>query len=181
MAKNPGKKFEEEFKKSCPSRLLLIRIPDPPQSFKQSDELRFSPQNPCDYIGFDTETRTLFCLELKSTKSRYVSFEDENTRKKTSRLVKRHQIRSLTDFNEYDNVVSGFVFNFRDESETVKRTYFQSIKDFNYMVSNIDKKSFNEIDLIKNNAIKIDGRRMIKNYSWDIESFLNTIATEHSI
>lgn len=169
-SQSAGKVFEKEFRDSCPTRLLLIRIPDPPQSFTQSNALRFAPKNPCDYIGYDTVTKKMFCFELKTTKSKSISVEVDDGK---SAMVKRHQIDSLVDFGEYDGVIAGFVLNFRDEKNLVKRTYFIGIKDFENMMNNIDKKSFNEIDLLKYNAIKIDGKKKIKNYSWDIETFLD--------
>ena len=76
MAKNEGKIFEDSIKKSIPDNVLLIRLNDSPQAFKQSKLTRFTPKNPFDYICFNSETRTLFCLELKTTSNKYMTFED---------------------------------------------------------------------------------------------------------
>ena len=62
MSKNVGKIFEESIKKSIPSYVVLIRLNDSPQAFKQSDLTRFTPQTPFDYIAFDTNSKILHCL-----------------------------------------------------------------------------------------------------------------------
>lgn len=77
------------------------------------------------------------------------------------------------EYAKYDNVVSGFLFNFRSESDNIERTYFQYIDDFMEMVSDIGKKSFNEKDLISHNPIEIKGIKKRVNYKWDIGSFLS--------
>ena len=47
--KNEGKKFETILKSNAPSYLKIVRIPDPPQSFTQRSDTRFSRPNPYDY------------------------------------------------------------------------------------------------------------------------------------
>lgn len=39
---NEGKKFELILKQNAPSYLKMVRIPDPPQSFIQREDTRFS-------------------------------------------------------------------------------------------------------------------------------------------
>ena len=43
------------------------------------------------------------------------------------------------------------------------------------MVKAIGKKSFNEMDLLLNYAIKIVGTKKRVNYTWDIDSLLNKL------
>lgn len=174
--KNVGKRFEANFRDSIPSYALLIRLPDPPQAFSQSSLSRFSVKNPCDFILFDTKNRTLIPIELKTTKNKSMSFEDVNVKEQQSKMIHAHQIVGLTKFAQYDNVVSGFLFDFRDEKNDCERCYFQKIEDFNEMVGNIDKKSFNEIDLIMYKAIKVNGEKKRVNYRWDIENLLDCIS-----
>ena len=64
------------------------------------------------------------------------------------------------------------VLNFRDEENDLQRTYFMNIKNFINMCGKIGKKSFNEIDLIMNGAIKIIGEKKRKRYRWNIDKFL---------
>lgn len=61
----------------------------------------------------------LFTLELKSTKAKSVSFSES--------VIKQHQIDKLLEASEYENVISGFLFNFREPDNKV---YFVTIQDF---------------------------------------------------
>lgn len=175
--KNVGKVFEEQFKKSVPEYCLLIRLNDPPQSFG-GGSARFSIKNPCDYILFDAKHRILVPIELKTTKYKSMSFEDVNSKEQQSKMIHAHQIAGLTGFAKYDNVHAGFLFNFRDENNSLERCYFQRIEDFNVMVKSIDKKSFNEIDLLKYNAVKIQGTKKRVRYIWNINGFLEELVNK---
>lgn len=176
---NTGKKFETQFKKSVPDNCLLYRLKDPPQAQFSIQNNGFSWKNPCDFFLFDTNKRILFCLELKSTKFKSMDFDinGEYENSKTKKMIKYCQIESLNEFANYDNVMSGFIFNFRPKDENdkvqVERTYFQNVKDFISMCSSISKKSFNEIDLINNKAIRINGEKKRKLFVWDIKEFLD--------
>lgn len=170
---NEGKKFEAQFRKSIPSYCLVHRLKDSAQSYNNNSNTLFSWENQCDFFIFDTKNRIFYTLELKSTKYKTLNFQtDKND--KSQKMIKYHQIESLRDFSEYSYVVSGFVFNFRDEEHNMERTYFQSIVDFNSMIKSINKKSFNEIDLIMYHAIKIDGEKKRVNYKWNVEKLLDT-------
>lgn len=170
---NRGKQFENAIKKSIPDYCLYYRLPDPPQSFNQNSSLRFSWKNPCDCFIFNSYSSILYTLELKTTKNTSISFEDiENKDIKTSKMIHRHQIISLCDFSKFNKVCSGFLFNFRSETENIEKTYFQEINDFLLMISNINKKSFNEKDLFSYSSIKIDGKKKIKYWTWDIDGFM---------
>lgn len=174
MAVNAGKKFENNWKASLPDDVLYYRLPDPPQSFNQTNHLRFSWRNPCDIFILNPRTRTFYALELKSTKATSLSFERERKSYKAAN-IKYHQIEALTDFAKFDCVVSGFIFNFRIEKEDTERTYFQNIDDFNVMISEIDKKSFNEKDLLKYNPVLIEQRRLKVNYRYNVGKFLQSV------
>lgn len=172
---NTGKIFEQDFKDSVPEKSLLIRLPDPPQSFEKRSDTRFSHKNPCDYVIFDTVGKKLYCLELKTTKSKSMSFDDITMDKPQGKLIKKHQIESLLKFSKFDDVVAGFVCNFRDEKNDVERTYFIDIKLFISMTNGLDKKSFNEMDLILNKAIRINGKKKITHYRWDVGELFNSM------
>lgn len=168
---NEGKKFEQQFKKSIPSYCLVHRLRDSAQSYNNSVGTVFSWDNECDFFLFDSKKHIFYTLELKSTKFKTMNFQC-NKDDKTSKIIKYHQLESLRKFSEYDGVVSGLILNFRDEEHNMERTYFQNITDFDQMINVINKKSFNEIDLLMNKAIKINGVKKRVNYIWDIESFL---------
>ena len=172
---NSGKLFEQQFKKSVPEYCLLQRLNDSAQSFKKSGFARFTPNNPCDFFMFDSKSRTLYCIECKSTKYKSMGFEDINCEEEQNKMIHKHQILSLIKFSGYVGVVGCFLFNFRDENNNMERTYFQDIDNFNKMCGSINKSSFNEMDLILNGAIKIEGNRKRLYYIWDIDGLLNKL------
>lgn len=172
--KNAGKIFEEDFKKSVPDYCLLIRIPDPPQAFTQNAGTKFSRKNICDYYCFQSKSQIFYALELKSTKNRYITFEDIALDEPVKKMIHKHQIIGLTKYLQYNNVVSGFIFNFRDEQNNIERTYFQNIKDFNTMCKKINKFSFNEMDLLLHRAVKIQGKKKRVHYKWELQEFFDS-------
>ena len=183
MSKNVGKIFEESIKKSIPNYAILIRLNDSPQAFKQSNITRFTPQTPFDYIAFDTNSRVLYCWELKSTKNKSISFEDIHSNKQEKKMVHRHQILGLKKYYGYPYVESGFLFNFRhfedDKENYFETTYYQSIEDFLEMTKKINKKSFDEINLIQNNAKRIEGYKKRTRWYFDLDSFLKSKYDEY--
>lgn len=170
---NAGKKFENAIKKSVPEYAFQFRIKDSTGTFSGGDNLRFSSKQPCDAFFFDGTKRLFYAIEMKSTKNGSFSFEDVNCAEaQPSKMVHKHQIIGLTEFNTYEGVVSGFFWNFRIEKEGVERTYFQHISDFSKMTSEIEKKSFNEKDLLKQNPIPIEGKKKRVNYTWNLDKFM---------
>lgn len=164
MAKNSGKVFEACYKDSVPDYCFLYRLNDPPQSFQKT--ARFSIPNMCDYFLFDTKHRILIPTELKTTKYKSMSLS----------MIREHQIEGLTKASGYDYIFPCFLFNFRDEDNNVERCYAQHIIDFNKMINGINKKSFNEIDLLSHNAIKLDGKKKVKYYRWNIDRLCEDIS-----
>lgn len=150
---------------------MYHRLPDPPQSFNKTNSLRFSWKNPCDNFLFDSNTRTFYTLELKSSKSKSFSFEKEKNTCKSAN-IHYHQIEALSIFAEFTYVVSGFIFNFRYEDRAIETTYFQNISDFNIMIDALGKKSFNESDLLKYNPVLIEQTKMRTNYKYNVGKFL---------
>lgn len=172
MAKNVGKVFEESIKQSIPKHILIIRLNDSPQAFKQSNLTRFTPKNPFDYVCFNTKTKTLFCLELKSTSNKYMGFEDIHSDEEQNSMIHKHQILGLLKCSAYENVVAGFLFNFRlPENEL---TYFMEINDFKKMCDSINKKSFNIMDAVLYGAKKIQGNKKRTRWYWNLDEFFES-------
>ena len=73
---NSGKRFEDNFKKSVPDYCYCHRLKDSSQSFIDSGLSDFSWQNPCDFYLFDTKNRIFYANELKSSKQKYITFEN---------------------------------------------------------------------------------------------------------
>lgn len=169
---NSGKIFEDDFASSIDkSKNLLHRLKDTAQSYNNSEKTRYTWQNPCDYFLFNG--KMFFCFELKSTKSKSISYQ-RNKDDKSQRMIKWHQIEKLTEFSNYKNVLSGFFLNYRDEKNNVQRTYFLNIKDFNKIRLSSDKHSINEIDILLNNAVKVNGHIKRIRWYWDIGGFLES-------
>ena len=166
MAKeNPGKVFEGQWKKSVPEDMMFFRIPDPPQSFTKT--ARFSLKPPFDCFMF--YKGTLFCLELKTTKSK--SFSVEMT-KEDNGMIHYHQIQNLRDYSKFENAISGLILNFRVEDKGLEVTYFISIDNFDKMMKKLNKKSFNAIDLINNGAIKIESTKKRTLFVYGVKEFI---------
>lgn len=169
MSKNEGKIFENEIRNSVPDYIKLLRLPDPPHSFTQRNDTKFSKKNPYDFECFDSIRSTLYCFELKSTNKKYIGFQiDENDDREV--LIKWHQIEGLTKASEYNNVIAGFLLNYRlnDDEQLL---YFFDIKDFNKMRKCIDKKSFNIINAVLYGAIRINGNKKRTRWNWDLDEF----------
>ena len=175
MTKNEGKKFEGTLRSCAPSYLKLIRIPDPPQSFTQREDTRFSKKNPYDFEAFDSIHRIQYSLELKTTSQKYLTYHtsEEDEKEKKSANIQWHQIEGLTNASQYDNCLAGFMFNFRlDNGEQL--LYFMNIKDFNQFRTNTNKRSLNIMDISLNGGIKIKGEKLRVNYKWNLDEFLES-------
>lgn len=174
MAKAVGKIFEEDLVSSIDKeRFLVHRLKDSAQSFNKS--ALFAWDNPCDFFVYSPTNNILFPIEAKSTKSKSFTFDDPNGTEKESKMVKRHQILSLRDFARYRGVFPMFLFNFRELGENKEQcTYAQHIDDFMRMIDEIDKKSFNVIDIIMHGGIKIDGTKKRTRYRWELERFFDS-------
>ena len=163
-SQSKGKMFEQNFRSCVPDYCLLIRLNDSPASLKKS--LRFTPSNPCDYLIWDSKHKLFIPVELKSTKYKSISLS----------MIRDNQIESLTKFADYDGVFPCFIFNFRDEENHNDRCYCQHINDFNKMISDINKKSFNELNLLSYGAIKIDGIKARVRWTWIIDGLMDKIS-----
>lgn len=176
-SKNSGKVFEEDVSKSIDrDKFFVHRLKDSAQAYKRSKGVSFCWDNPCDLFVFNPLTKTLFAIEEKTTKYKSFTFDDPDGDDKESKMVKRHQILSLTDFSRYRGVYPMFLFNFRDiGDDKIQMTYAQHIDDFRKMLDNIgNKKSFNILDVVKNGGIKIDGIKKRTRYTWDMDRFFNS-------
>ena len=54
------------------------------------------------------------------------------------------------------------------------------ITDFNKMKNNTMKKSYNEIDIIMNGAVKVDGSKARTRWTWDIGGLLEKIYDKYN-
>jgi len=163
---NFGKIFEYSFKKSVPDYALYYRLPDPSQSFGGGN-LRFSSKCPFDCMIFDSKTKILYALELKSVAGKSISFERTKEEKGE---IHFHQIEGLNKWDKYDGTICGFIIEFRE----LEKTIFINIQEMNELMKIIPKKSFNYSDLEKY-KIKyyiIPQKKLKVNYKYDVHCML---------
>nr|DAI69572.1 MAG TPA: penicillin-binding protein-related factor A [Caudoviricetes sp.] len=170
MARNVGKQFEDNFKKSVPNYALSYRPPDSAQGFDvgASNKLRFSRHSPCDLMVFDGTRNLFLTLELKTFQGS-CSFERN---KEEKGIIHYYQVEKLKEFANYKRVISGFVLDFR----SADHTYFLNINDWDNLISHIEKKSFNEQDLLEYaSPILIEKEKLKVNYRYDVELLLSEL------
>ncbi|MEH7760203.1 Holliday junction resolvase RecU [Bacillus pumilus] len=116
LSTNLGKIFEANIQQSAKDQgLFFYRIKDVnPMAIKRN--FGISKNN---YDCFLYAKGVLFPLELKSTKSKSISFSES--------MIKSQQIKHLEAAAKYEGVLPGFLFNFR---EPENRVFFVHIKDF---------------------------------------------------
>lgn len=170
---NYGKRFEEDFSSSIPDYCYVHRLKDSAQSYNDSEDTSFSWDNECDFFIWNAKLRTFCAIECKSTKYKSMSVQSDKNEK--GKMVKLHQIESLEKISKYDGTISGLILNFRDEDNDNQRTYFIEINSFINMMKLIDKKSFNEIDLLTvGKAKKIQGSKKRTRWSWNFSEFFES-------
>lgn len=170
MARSVGKQFEDNFKKSVPNYALSHRPPDSAQGFDvgASNKLRFSRHSPCDLMVFDGTRNLFLTLELKTFQGS-CSFERN---KEEKGIIHYYQVEKLKEFANYKRVISGFVLDFR----SADHTYFLNINDWDNLISHIEKKSFNEQDLLEYaSPILIEKEKLKVNYGYDVELLLSKL------
>lgn len=114
----------------------------------------------------------LFCIELKTVAGNSISFERD---KNDKGVIHCYQIDSLKKLSKYKNVISGLIIDFRK----TENTYFVNIKDWDKLIGDINKKSFNESDLIKfRSLIYINKKKLKINYRYDVDNFIKNAISE---
>lgn len=173
MAKNPGKKFEEDIKVSAENQgIFILRLNDSSLSWQHEKTSRFTAENPYDFVMF--QPPNLFCLELKS--SGYPSISIQRDPEEKNKMIKLHQINSLTQSSLHEGVYAGFIFNFRDDENINNNdTYFMFINDFNTFLVETDKKSINKLNVVQYGGIRLDQKLKRTRYTYDVEKMIEDI------
>ena len=171
MSRNVGKRFEDNIKDSCPEWLWVYRPPDAAQSFNRrkypDDKLRFSNRSPADFFMYNG--KILFVMECKSFQGS-CSFERSENEK--GKIIHWYQIERLFEYSTYKNIIAGFLLDFRKTDHT----YFLSIQDFLVLKDSIEKKSFNEEDMLKYcSPTLIEKEKLRVNYRYDIGNLLDVL------
>lgn len=114
--KNPGKEFEESLKQSADEQgVFFYRIKDVNPMFLKPN----AKVGKNDYDSFAYKYPNLFPIELKSSGQRSISFDEK--------IIKSHQVKALHNAVQYDGLIAGFIFNFREYDNF---TAFVHIRDF---------------------------------------------------
>lgn len=168
-----GKNFERQFKLSCDQQdLLIVRLNDSDLSFNPLTKnfTRFTAKNPCDYILFSYPN--IFFMELKSTEYNSISIQENIEEEK---MIKLHQINSLTNLSLHEGVFAGFVLNFREKENLEEDTYFLSIQNFLKFKEATQKKSINKLDVVQYGGVKINQTLKRTQYIYHVDELLKKI------
>lgn len=174
---NPGKVFEHSIKESAEKQnIFFFRVRDifvPPE---YRDKIRVLPNK---YDNLIFSQGILIPMELKSTKSRSVSFKEK--------ILKQKQIDSLAEATSYECVTPGFLLNFR----AYQKTYFVHINDFTEYKAiaeggtptrtyqaKINKASIS-MDIATEIGIEVDSHLLRTHYRYDIAKLVTDIKEKY--
>lgn len=155
MAKNPGKRFEQDLISSVPDNIFKHRIKDMGGKY-------FRVKNICDFLLY--KYPILYLLELKTSKGKSIPFSN----------LAEHQIEGLTKAKELKGIVAGFVINMRDIEETyfidariIKEYIDKNIKQYEKTGGKKGRKSI-PIKWLRKNGLLIPQEIKITRYTYDI-------------
>jgi hypothetical protein len=173
---NPGKKFEENWADSYKG-IYHLRLKDGTK-WDRSENSSFQPSNPCDLIQF--RPPYLWMLELKSTVGSSMSFHGARPWEKSNikYTIKPNQVKDLMKYSKYENVICGFILNFRERvlktATHPHQTYFVSIDNFVNFAQGAGKSSITAEDC-KEIGVSIEHRLKKVNYEYNIEKLINEV------
>jgi penicillin-binding protein-related factor A (putative recombinase) len=175
--KNHGKLFEEDMKSSAKEQnIFFYRVKDVPPTLLKPNA-RVSKN---DFDSFIYRKPNLFPIEFKSTQNKSVSFEEK--------IIKSHQIEALKEAVEYDGLIAGFIFNFREYENA---TYFVHINDFlaykniaeneleNTYKSKINKSSI-PLDICKEIGVEVRNVKKKVRYRYYINKLLDELIEKYN-
>lgn len=154
--KEPGKKFEEDFKKSCETQGIYVkRLKTRMTPYKNDNEI-------ADFIIYSKPT--MFFMETKSTQEKRLAFS----------IIRPNQALGMEDVsNRFDGILGGFIVQFRLEDGFVH--YYVPAKVLMEYVNN-DKKSI-PISVMESDVriVKIDATKKRTSVVLDIKKLIESI------
>ena len=172
MAKNAGKIFEEDIKKSClKDGLFVHRIRDNAMSYTES-ETSYTKENPYDFIIY--KMPYLLTVELKHTTYPSISIqvnEDDDKKK----MIKYHQIKELQKASEHDGIKAGFILSFHNKKIESESTFYISIDNFIDFLTMENKKSINMLDIVQYHGVRVEQRLLRSHYYYNISNLIEKI------
>ncbi|EGS9997863.1 hypothetical protein I9Y31_000037 [Clostridium perfringens] len=156
MAKNEGKKFEEDFKKSIPDKYFVYRFKDGTANFNGSknENVRFQAHNICDFEVFAEDK--LFLFELKSYNGASIPLSG----------IRKNQIEGMIKASEYENVEPYFLLNFRP----LESVYAIEVQKLNEFIKKAERKSI-PVKWCIENGMEIKGTKKKVRFVYDLEEF----------
>jgi recombination protein U len=152
MGKNPGKKFEEDFIKSVPDRCDITRLKDA-GGWSDATNMRFTSNNPCDFIIYSNRERAMYKFELKSTALKSFPFSN----------IKDHQLVGMLDAQN-KGVRAYFVLNFRATNQTFRVL----ATDIQHCINTLGRKSL-PLSWLLTHARSINQSLIRVRYRYDLE------------
>lgn len=171
---NYGRRLEDDVQKSCKEQNIFfhnIRDVFLPPDVRRRVRL---PQQSYDCIMF--HNKVLFPMELKTTKNKSISFAEA--------IIKQHQIDNLLEASKFENVIAGFLFNFREQPNN--HTFFIPIERFveyqniaqnqleHTYVSRVNQQSI-PIDICREIGYEVKAELKQVNYRYYMSDLLDTV------
>jgi len=180
MAKiNHGARFQEDIQNSANKQdVWFMRIKDVHIPFKLRGQIKVSRNEYDNLMFYDG---VLFPMELKSTQSKSVSFDEA--------IIKQHQIENLQKAHTYKGVIAGFLMNFRTYDNA---TFFIPVDRFvEYMLvaqnglehnytAKVNKSSI-PLDICKEIGYELFGIKKRTRYQYYIKDLLSTLSSTYNI
>jgi len=153
--KNPGKAFEEDFKKSVPEDCFVYRFKDGTANFNgaKNENVRFQAKNICDFMVMTKEDLVL--MELKSHASVSIPFG----------CIRNNQIEEMSKI-EHPKVKTYFILNFRD----LEKTFAIGANELKGYMETSQRKSI-PFTWCEEHGIEIIGIKKKVRYKYDLEKF----------
>ncbi len=154
---NTGKIFERQWKKSVEEckELFYYRFKDSPSSWGTGQGIRFTNDNICDIMMFDTPI--LFLLELKVESGKSIAHN----------RLRNNQLEGLLNASCYKNICAGVIVYF----SSIDECYFINIKNFEEHQKTSGRKSI-PLSWCKEFAIKINVKPLKVNRMYDVKQFV---------
>jgi len=138
---NNGKRFEKEVKDSIPPYCFYYRFKDGTASFGgESDNVRFQASNMCDCLVFNSQTKFLWFIELKTHKGKSIPLS----------AIRQNQITELLKASMFKGINAGLIINFRD----IEKCYWVHIQEIQLFIDGGTRKSIS-IDWCKEYGTEI--------------------------
>lgn len=156
MAKNEGKRFEEDFKKSIPKWCWCNRYKDGTANFggTKNENVRFQAHNICDFEVLAEDK--LFLLELKSYNGVSIPLSG----------IRKTQLEEMLKASEYKNIKPYFMFNFR----LLQKIYAVKVENVQEFVTKAERKSI-PVKWCIENGIELEGIKKKVRFKYNLEEF----------